>query len=186
MKDDLRAMPNGPSNGLGIAPSLVADHHAERQRTHREHSALRAGRVDRILRRVDLHLVLKARDRAVRVHDQRGRHGRASHDALGAEYDRDARAPRGIGDGGPGGVEKHRVGSRHTFALCPISGDVALGKADHPCSALTGPGDGLRRTLHRVIASGRKTKVRESNPEHCHARNMTHRYRSVTPFDLSM
>ena len=71
MEHDVRAAPRGPADRLRIAPALVADRDAERQRAGLEHAAPGARRVGALLRWIELHLVLEAGDRSVAVDDQR-------------------------------------------------------------------------------------------------------------------
>src|SRR5262245_12738568 len=76
VKNDLCAMPNGPANRLRIPPAFMADHDAERQWTGGEYAAVGTGRIDRVLRRVELHFVLEARHRSVSIDYERSRHRR--------------------------------------------------------------------------------------------------------------
>ena len=169
MEDDLRAAPNRPANGLGIAPALVADHHAERQRTDREDSALpnRAcqwglptGRpapcpgTPRSCRQGSRPAQSPWVRRRQRARCQvRPRRQRASpHPQWWTRRHRETRRP----------------GPAHP-SLCPIPGDVALGKAHHTRAALASLCGGLRGATHRVLGGGGEANVREGNPKRCHA-----------------
>src|SRR4051812_26080830 len=101
MKHDVRTLPRGPANGFGIAPTLVADDHAELELTNLEHLAVGARRIELTLRRVELHLVLEAGPRSVSIDDERRNAWRVVHDAFGAEHHGDMRAGRGLGDSIP-------------------------------------------------------------------------------------
>src|SRR5262245_26230936 len=79
VKDDLCAMPNGPADRLRIPPAFMADHDAKGQWTGGEYATVGTGRIDRVLRRVELHFVLEARNCAVSIDYERRRHGRVTY-----------------------------------------------------------------------------------------------------------
>ena len=70
MEHHLRSAARRPAHGLRIPPPLVTDDDAERQRTGSEDAPLDAGNIGGLLQRVDLDLVLEARDRSVAIDDQ--------------------------------------------------------------------------------------------------------------------
>src|SRR6185312_13473453 len=98
MEHDVRTALRGPTHRLGIAPPLVADSHAELQRTNLEALALDTRGVETLLRRVQLHLVLETGNRSVAVDDQRSQPRRAVDHALRSKHHRDARVGRHAGD----------------------------------------------------------------------------------------
>src|SRR5512144_1629415 len=120
MEHDLCALSNSPANGFRIPPALVADCDAEGERTASKHVTSRPGRVDRLLGRVDLNLVLKARDRSITVDDERRSHNRAIHDAFRTEYDRHVRFRCCHSTGGPRALQECCVGWRHRPSGRPI------------------------------------------------------------------
>jgi hypothetical protein len=93
VEDDLRAAPNGPSDGLGVPPSFVADGHSERQIADGEHATIGTWFVEIVFRRIDLHFVLETGDAAVAIDDERGRDGRVVYHALGSKDDAACFAP---------------------------------------------------------------------------------------------
>ena len=84
----------------------MADRDAEGQRAGLKDAAARAGRVGALFRRVDLHLVLKARERTVPIDNQGGGDQGTIDHALGSEDEGDVRLRGRFGDDGPGLFEE--------------------------------------------------------------------------------
>ena len=166
MKHELRAVANGPSNGLGITPALVTDRDAERERSDLEHATSRARRVHAVLARIELDLVLEAHARASRIDHEHGRVHGVVDDTLGPEHDRDPSTRGGACDRSPRALEKHRIGRRWLVAEAPIAGDVTLGKADHVRALDGGSRDRVAGTRDRFFGRCRIAKIGQGDPGH--------------------
>src|SRR6185312_5282273 len=130
MEHHLRSAPRGPTHRLRIAPPLVADRYAERERTHLEALTLGTGRVEIPLRWVELHLVLETGDRSVSIDDERREPRHVVDQSLGAEHHRDADGGRGVGERGPRTFEEASIERWHRPVHRTISRHVAFRKAD--------------------------------------------------------
>lgn len=115
-------------HGLRIPPPLMANGNTERQFPGLKHATARPGRVRTLFRRVNLNLVLKPSDRAVRIDDQGRRHEPTRNNAFGPEHDRDLRLPGRNRDHGPSAFQKLGIGGSDAPTNRPISRDEALRK----------------------------------------------------------
>ena len=175
VEDDPRAAARREAHRLGVPPALVTDHDAERERPDREDAARSGGRVGLVLRRIQLHLVLKAEPPAVRRDHERGRVERLPLDALGAEDDADFRLCRGRRDPRPGALEEHRVRRRRRLPETAVAGDVALREADDRRAGFRGARDERRHDLNRLLRRRRVRRGREGDADRAPAHGSARR-----------
>src|SRR5262245_58883181 len=90
VKHDMRPTPRGPTDGLRITPTFMADNNTEGQGAGLKDAAARTRRIRAFFARVDLDLVLEAGPRPVLIDNEGGRHQRAVDKTLGSEHDVDA------------------------------------------------------------------------------------------------
>src|SRR5438552_2275726 len=168
MKDDLRAVSRGPANRFWIAPAFVADRDTEGQIAGVKDATTRAWCIRSVFARVDLYLVLKARDRSVLIDHERRRDECAVDETFRPQYDADVRRRGGVGDGRPRALEELGIGRRHDMAQPPIAGDEALGKADDPRSLAPGLTDGSAGKGNRLLRTGGKSQIGERDAKRVH------------------
>src|SRR5260221_13750160 len=89
VEHDVRAVSDSPADRFRIAPTLMAYSDTKCQRTGLENPPPGTGRIDALLRGVDLDFVLETGDRSVSIDDQcGGQQGLIDH-AFGAENNRE-------------------------------------------------------------------------------------------------
>lgn len=71
MKHNMRTMDSRSANGLGISPTFVANRNSELERSGLKNAPSRPRYIKAVFRRIDLHFVLEARYRSIRIDHQR-------------------------------------------------------------------------------------------------------------------
>lgn len=166
MEHDVCTVPDGPADRFRIPPTLVADHDAKCQRTGLEDPPARTGRIDTVLRGVELDFVLETGNCSVSIDDQCGGQQGVIDDAFGAQNNREGCFGGGRRNGGPGAFEERRVWGWHGLPHSSVAGREAFRKADETGTLAGRLRDGLYGQRDRLLGSRREPDVGEGDSKH--------------------